>query len=66
MDFRNISKENIEKTIISPDTIMPALNNKRVFMKDLGNNYLKVIAVEEKSAIVIITVYWIEKKRVKQ
>lgn len=63
--FRNISKLLVEKCIRKPDRVLPAREGKKVYLKDFGNNYLKVVVAEEEKHIIIVTLYWLAKKRLK-
>ena len=49
----------------SPDYILPGQENKKIYLKDFGNNFLKLIVAEEGDDKIIITLYWLAKKRVK-
>ena len=48
-----------------PTKIVDVKDGKRVYLKDFGVNYLKVIVSNEKDAFVVITLYWFAKHRVK-
>lgn len=63
--FRNISKLLVEKCIRKPDRVLPAREGKKVYLKDFGNNYLKTIVAEDERYIIVVTVYWLAKKRLK-
>lgn len=64
--FRKIKKEQVEAAINKPDDSSKGENNRQVLYKDFGKNYLKVVIVKEKNEVVVITVHWIAKKRVKK
>jgi hypothetical protein len=64
--FRKIKKEFVEKCIQNFDDIKPVREGKNAYLKDFGKNYLKVIVSEEGENIVVITLYWIAKGRVKK
>lgn len=63
---RNLKKVFVASCITKPNRIEQAKENKRSYIKDFGRNYLKVIASEEDNALVILTLYWIAKDRIKQ
>lgn len=64
--LRRIKKELASKCASNPDTILPAENDNKIYLKDFGKNYLKLVISEEGSNKIIITVHWLDKKRVKQ
>lgn len=39
--------------------------DKKIYLKDFGNNYLKLIVSEEDEDRVIVTLYWLAKRRIK-
>lgn len=63
---RRITKDKVRKCLQAPDIETPGNKGKTIFLKDLGKNFLKVIAVKEKRGWIIITEYWIDKRRVKK
>lgn len=50
---------------MNPDLILPGNNNKKIYLKDMGVNYLKVIVAKEKKDLTVITAYWFAKARLK-
>lgn len=64
--LRNINKKQVHECILKPDIILPARNGKKALLKDYGKNYLKIIILEENNAIVVITLYWLAKDRLKK
>ena len=64
--FRKLKKEFVEKCVKNPDEILPAREGKKAYLKNFGKNYLKVIVSEEGKDIVIVTPYWLAKKRVRK
>lgn len=63
---RGIEKNLVEKTIKEPDFKLAGKEGKKIYLKDLGNNYLKVILAEETKELVVITFYWLAKKEFKK
>ena len=66
IEERGISQELVEQTILDPDVTLPGRENKTICLKSLGNNYLKVVIVQEFERIIVITLHWVENKRVKR
>ena len=66
LTLRNITKDLVEKCIKKPDEILSAREGKTIYLKDFGKNFLKLIVYEEGENMVVITLYWLAKKRVKQ
>lgn len=64
--LRRIKQELAEKCVKNPDQVLPAQENKKIYLKDFGTNFLKLIVAEEADNKVIITAYWLAKNRVKQ
>lgn len=62
--FRRIQREFVEKCIKDPDDVSPAREDKKIYLKNFGNNYLKVIVSEEGENIIVVTLHWLAKKRV--
>jgi hypothetical protein len=63
--LRNIQMIKVEECINNPDHILPGKFGKKAYLKDFGTNYLKLIVAEEKDRKVVVTLYWLAKKRVK-
>jgi hypothetical protein len=64
LSHRNIKRSLLIKSIESPDLVLPVKYGKRACLKNLGNNYLKAIVAEEGKEKTVITLYWLDKKRV--
>lgn len=64
--FRKLKKSWVRKCIDNPDEILNAKEGKKAYLKDFGNNYLKVIVSKEKDDIFVITLYWLAKKKIKK
>lgn len=65
LKFRNITKSLVDKCVRKPDQVISTREGKKIYLKDFGNNYLKTIVAEEEKYIVIVTVYWLAKRRLK-
>ena len=63
--FRKLRKTDVKKCIIKPDKVLPTRENKKIYLKDFGQNYLKVIVVETEKQLIVITLYWLAKRRLK-
>ena len=63
--LRKIRKTFVAKCVRKPDNILPAREGKKIYLKDFGTNYLKVVVAEEENSLVIITLHWLAKKRLK-
>lgn len=64
--IRSLKRSYIRSCLMKPDMVVDAREGKQAFLKDLGVNYLKVIAKQENNDLVVITAYWIEKHRLKE
>lgn len=63
---RRIGKELVESCVENPDFIFPEEEGKKAYLKDIGKNYLKTIVAEEEAELVVVTVYWFAKVRLKR
>ena len=45
--FRKIKENFVEECINNPDEILPTREFKKIYLKDFGENYLKLIISEE-------------------
>lgn len=66
LKFRNITKLLVNACVRKPDQILEAREGKKIYLKDLGNNYLKVVVAQEEKQTIVITTYWLAKKRLKE
>lgn len=64
--FRNVTKRLVDQCVKSPNIIKSARENKLVYLKDCGVNYLKIVVSKEENRLIIITLHWLAKQRVKQ
>lgn len=63
---RQIKQTLVKQCVNDPDYIQLAREDKKIYLKDFGTNFLKLIVAEKDDNKIIITVYWIAKKRIKQ
>ncbi|MBI2314805.1 DUF4258 domain-containing protein [Candidatus Daviesbacteria bacterium] len=63
---RSIDKKLVDKCAVNPDHVLPGDYERKIYLTDFGVNYLKLVVSEEGKNIVIITVHWLDKKRVKK
>lgn len=63
---RSIRKELADECADNPDHVLPGDYDRKIYLKDFGVNYLKLVISEEGKNIVIITAHWLDKKRVKE
>lgn len=66
---RGIGKELTDQCADNPDHILSGDYGRKIYLKDFGINYLKLVVSEkdseESTDKVIITVHWIAKRRIK-
>ncbi len=63
---RKIEEAKVIKCINEPDKVLDPKDNKNIFIKDFGKNFLKVIVAIEGESYTVITLYWLAKKRLKK
>lgn len=63
---RRINKIMVVSCLTQPTRVVQAKKDTSAYLKEFDAQCLKVIAAEEKDALVVITVYWIAKSRAKQ
>lgn len=63
LELRGIKEDLILKCLKNPDKITPSKFGKKIYLKDMGKNYLKLIVSEEENKLVVITLYWLAKSR---
>ncbi|MBI4163341.1 MAG: DUF4258 domain-containing protein [Candidatus Aenigmarchaeota archaeon] len=54
---RDISDEEINQTLASPDYTISSIEERKIAVKQAGSRTLRVVYKEEKENIIIITVY---------
>lgn len=62
---RGIKQELANQCANNPDIILPTEEGQKIYLKDFGKNYLKLVVSEEMEDKIIITVHWLAKRRVK-
>lgn len=62
---RRIKKEFADECAADPDQIFPAEDEKKIYLKDFGVNFLKLVVSEEGIDKIIITVHWLAKRRLR-
>ncbi len=63
---RNITKEQVIKSIESPEFILPARANRKIAVRRFGENFLKVVFAKDENDIIVITNHWISKFKPKR
>lgn len=63
--FRRISKSLADQCALDPDQTLPTRQGKKIYLKDFGKNYLKLVVAQEGNILVIITLHWLAKRRIK-
>lgn len=65
LKLRNISKDLSDECVESPDKTLPGKEEKKIHLKDCGKNFLKLVVAHESPDKIVVTVHWLEKKRLK-
>ena len=60
---RKLKKELADECAKNPDKILPAREDKKIYLKNFGKNYLKLIISEEEKQLVVVTLYWLAEKK---
>ncbi len=60
---RNLSTRQIERTILSPDRILPSFQERLLVQKKFGPKILEVVYQKEGKKIVILTAYWLLRRQ---
>lgn len=63
---RGIKQELADQCANNPDRVIPGEDDKKIYLKDFGRNFLKLVVLEEVENKIVITVHWLVKKRVKE
>lgn len=66
LSHRGIKQKLANDNANNPDKILPGNNGKKIYLKDFGKNFLKLVVAEEGENKIIITVHWVAKKRVRE
>ncbi len=64
--FRGIKQDMADETVNSPDEITLGKDDKKIYLKDFGKNYLMLVVAEEFNDKIVVTVHWLAKERVKK
>ena len=64
--LRGIRQKMADETVNSPDEISSSRDGKKIYLKDFGKNYLKLVVSEGLTDKIVITLHWLAKKRVKK
>lgn len=64
--LRKIQKKLADETANNPDEISSTRDGKKIYLKDLGKNYLMLVVSEELGDKIIVTLHWLAKGRVKR
>ena len=57
---RNLSKTQIEETMLQPDKVLPGFKKRMLGRRDFSGNMLEVVYRQEGDTTVILTAYWLE------
>lgn len=66
LEHRRIKQALADQCVNNPDHVLPTAEGKKIYLKDFGVNYLKLVVSEEGADKTIITVHWLDKRRVKK
>lgn len=66
LKLRRIKQSLVNHCVCNPDYILPGQENRKIYLKDCGINFLKVVILKETGDTVIITAHWLAKKRLKK
>jgi len=58
MDFRKISKKEVEEAISQPYFTASSRLGRTIVVKKKGDKYLKIICDRSNDKITVVTVYW--------
>lgn len=64
--LRNVDRKQVEKCIETPDKILSAKGEAKIYLKKFGKDYLKLVIAEQKNDFIIVTLHWLAKKRIKE
>lgn len=63
--LREITEEAVGEAINNPDEVLPSRDNTKIYLKNFGKNYLKLVISEDKSDQIVITLHWLARSRVR-
>ncbi|MBI2888712.1 MAG: DUF4258 domain-containing protein [Candidatus Liptonbacteria bacterium] len=58
---RSISQELVTQTVHNPDFTKPTRHLREERYKRFGKNYLKIVVIEERGTLIVITAHWLAK-----
>lgn len=61
--LRGIDQKLSDSTVNNPDKIIPTRDGNKIYLKNLGKNYLMLVVAEEMDDRIVVTVHWLDKKR---
>lgn len=64
--FRKLDEKKVAECVNAPDRVLSARDGKMQYLKEFGSKYMKVIVANEGENVVVITVYWFAKKRLRK
>lgn len=64
--LRKIKKDQVAKCVAKPEIAKETKESKKVFLRNFGKNYLKLVVAEEGNDTIIVTLHWLAKNRVKK
>jgi len=57
---RNLKIQQIEKTVIKPDKILPSFKGRSLAQKNFSGQILEVVFRKQENNIIIIIAYWLK------
>lgn len=61
--LRGIGQRLADSTVNNPDKTIPTRDGNKIYLKNLGKNYLMLVVAEERGDRIVVTVHWLDKKR---
>ena len=59
MEQRNLTKSQIEETVLEPDRLLLGLERRKLAQKEFSGYTLEVVYKQEEGRIVVLTAYWL-------
>lgn len=66
MGLRAIFQEQVEKTIGKPDHKSAGREGATVFLRRFGNRFVRVVAIVQDGSTTVITLHWVQQRRIKE
>ena len=57
---RNLSRSQIEETVLQPDRVLPGFRERMLAQRGFSGNILEVVYRQERKITIILTAYWLE------